>query len=189
MSCKVKLRRPSDAVERRQHLDRVEDVPIESWPMQVAGTFLRIVGGVNADLAADPHAVWLVPGVRGIGQHLAAQERFDAASSCSGICSVSRRPVSGPYSTTAGLASIVVSKRPRNGSATVPRLWIFLMTGGAVSLRVPCSLSSLTRRPCRRGRASFRFWVHLVHSSSIVRRSSHSFHDARRRSSRCSIAS
>ena len=64
-------------------------------------------------------------------------------ASCSGICSVSRRSVSASYSTTAGLPSMVAANRPRRGSASVPRLWIFLMTGGAVSLRSPVSLNFL----------------------------------------------
>ena len=64
-------------------------------------------------------------------------------SSCSGICSVSRRSVSGSYSTTADLPLTVAANRPRSGSASVPLLWIFLMTGGAVSLRSQLSFSFL----------------------------------------------
>ena len=64
-------------------------------------------------------------------------------SSSSGTCSVSRRSGSGSYSTTAGLPSMVAANRPRSGSAAVPFLWIFLMTGGASSARSAVSLSAL----------------------------------------------
>ena len=54
-----------------------------------------------------------------------------------GICSVSRKSVSGSYSTTADRPLTVVANRPCSGSAFVLRLWIFLMTADAVSLRSP----------------------------------------------------
>ena len=88
---------------------------------------------VEADLVADLHAV--EPGTtrrprraesRGGGR---LRSRPPPAA---GICSVSRSSVSGSYSTTAGLASIVVSNRPRSGSASVPRLCILPDDGRGV---------------------------------------------------------
>ena len=63
-------------------------------------------------------------------------------SSWRGICSVSRKLVSGSYSTTAVRPSTLASNRPRNGFASTPRLWIFRITGGASSPRTPEALSS-----------------------------------------------
>ena len=70
----------------------------------------------EADLVADLDARRVVPGVRRVRQHLALEERSMPPSSSSGTCSVSRRSVSGSYSTTTGLPSIVASNRPRSGS-------------------------------------------------------------------------
>ena len=55
---------------------------------------------------------------------------------------MSRRLVSGSYSTTAGLPSTVAGNRPRSGSGSTPLLWTLLMIGGAVSERSASSLSS-----------------------------------------------
>ena len=106
----------------------------------------------EADLVADLDAVGLVPGVGGVGQHLAPQEGLDAAlfqeRDLLGVAQVGV----GLVLDHGGFAVDVVSNRPRSGSGSVPFLWIFLMTGGASSARVRRLLELLDLlAACRRG--------------------------------------
>ena len=66
-------------------------------------------------------------------------------SSCSGICSVSRRLGVGLVLHHSAVLppTVVIDQASQRVGLRAPRLCIRLMTGGAVSLRVPCSLSNL----------------------------------------------
>ena len=69
---------------------------------------------------ADLGAVGSIPGVRGVGQDLAVEERFDASLLQSAeTCSVSRRSGCGSYSTTVGSSSATSGQG--TGRAAGPR--------------------------------------------------------------------